>query len=78
MKILLLIFFTLVFFVALVFSVLNFHSVQINLYFASLSMPLALVLTLELLAGIVIGVLAMYIRIIKLKIQYTKTNKRSS
>lgn len=76
MKILVLFNFILIFFIALIFSVLNFHSVQINLYFTTLSMPLALVMTLELLAGIVIGVLVMYIRLIKLKVEFTKKQER--
>ncbi len=72
MKIIVLINFIIIFCIALVFSVLNFHPVEINLYVTSFSMPLALVMTLELLAGIVIGVLAMYMRLIKLKVFYTK------
>ena len=76
MKILALIIFSIIFFIALVFSVLNFHPVEINLYFTSIQMPLTVVLTLELLAGILIGVLATFIHIIKLKTQYAKLNKK--
>jgi uncharacterized integral membrane protein len=72
MKILVLINFIIIFFIALIFSVLNFHPVQINLYFTSFSMPLALGMTLELLAGIVIGILTMYLRLIKIKVNYSK------
>lgn len=76
MKILALITFIIIFFIALVFSVLNFHPVEINLYYTSLQMPLALVMTLELIAGIVIGVLATFVHIVRLKSQYAKLNKK--
>jgi len=45
-----------IFIVALIFSVLNFHSVTIHFYLFSLQMPLVVALTLELFAGIAIGV----------------------
>ena len=76
MKILALIVFSIIFLIALVFSVLNFHPVEMNLYFTSIQIPLTVVLTLELLAGILIGVLATFIHIIKLKSQYAKLNKK--
>lgn len=76
MKILALITFSIIFFIALVFSVLNFHPVEINLYFTSLQMPLALVMTLELIAGMIIGILATFVHIIRLKTQYAKLNKK--
>lgn len=76
MKFIALIVFSVIFFIVLVFSVLNFHPVQINFYVTTLEMPLALMLTLELLLGIMIGVLGMFIHIVKLKSQYSKLNKK--
>ena len=76
MNIIALIVFSIIFIIALIFSVLNFHSVQINLFFTSLQLPLALVLVLQLIAGIIIGVLATIIQIIKLKSQYTHLNQK--
>lgn len=76
MKLLLIIIFFCVFCVALIFSVLNFHTVQINLGFMSLSLPLAVALTIELFAGIVIGLLAALIQIMKLKADYALLNKQ--
>ncbi len=76
MKVLVLINFAIIFFVALIFSILNFHPVQINLYFTSVSLPLAVVMTLELLAGIIIGILVMFMRILKIKARYALTNKK--
>ncbi len=76
MKIILLLLFSVVFVIALIFSLLNFHLVQINLGFTSLSLPLTVALTIELLAGIVIGFLIAFLKIIKLKSDYALLNKR--
>ncbi|KAF3983021.1 MAG: LapA family protein [Methylococcales symbiont of Hymedesmia sp. n. MRB-2018] len=75
-KIIALIFFISVFFIAVIFSVLNFHSVQINLGFTSLNLPLTIALTIELFAGIVIGYLVALLQILKLKSKYTLLNKQ--
>ncbi len=76
MKLILLIVFFCFFFIALIFSVLNFHSVQINLGFMSISLPLTVALTIELFAGIVIGCLAALIQILKLKAEYAQLSKQ--
>lgn len=76
MKLVILSFFVVIFFMALIFSVLNFHSVQINLGITSLSMPLAVVLVLELIVGIFIGLLAAFLQIIRLKADYAQLNKK--
>ncbi|MCF6249860.1 MAG: LapA family protein [Methylococcaceae bacterium] len=76
MKLILLIVFFCVFIIALIFSVLNFHSVQINLGFTSISLPLTVALTIELFAGIVIGLLAALIQILRLKSDYAHLNKQ--
>jgi uncharacterized integral membrane protein len=76
MKIILPIIFTVVFIIALIFSLLNFHSVQINLGFTSLSLPLTVALTIELFAGIIIGLLVAFLRIVKLKSDYAQLNKQ--
>ena len=77
MKLLATIFFFIIFTIALIFSVLNFQSVQINFFFTSFSLPLAIALTIELFAGIVIGLLAAAIHILKLQAQYSKIVKQS-
>ena len=76
MKLIVLVIFSAVFFMALIFSVLNFHSVQINLGFTSLSIPLTIALTIELFAGIVIGLLAGLFHIMRLKSDYAQLNKQ--
>ncbi len=76
MKIIFIALFSFVFFIALIFSLLNFHSVQINLGFTSLSLPLAVALTAELFVGIGIGMLVSFIKILKLKSDYTQLGKR--
>ncbi len=76
MKFLALIVFLAIFIVALIFSVLNFQFVEINLYFATISLPLTVALAIELLAGIAIGFLAAMVHILKLKTQYAQLNKK--
>lgn len=78
MKLLVTIVFFIIFIVALIFSLLNFQSVQINFFFTSFSLPLAIALTIELFAGIVIGLLAAAIHILKLQTQYSKLVKQSN
>jgi len=68
--------FSIIFFIALIFSVLNFHPVQINLYFISFSLPLTVALFIELLAGIAIGFLIALVHIIKLKADYAQLSKK--
>lgn len=76
MKIIILILFIVVFIVALIFSVLNFHSVQINLGVTTVSLPLTIALAIELFAGIGIGFLAAFFQILKLKSDYAKLSKQ--
>ena len=78
MKFLALIIFIAIFFVALIFSVLNFQPVEINLYFATISLPLTIALTIELFAGIAIGILVAMVHILKLKTQYAQLSKKLS
>ena len=68
--------FSVIFFVALIFSVLNFHPVQINLYFISFSLPLTVALFIELLVGMAIGFLVALAHIIKLKADYAQLSKK--
>lgn len=58
MRLLILLFFALVFVIALVFSLRNFQLVEIDLIAFSVSLPLAVALTIELIAGIFLGVFA--------------------
>jgi len=75
MKIIVLIVFIVIFVVAVIFSVLNFHLVQINLGLTSISLPLTVALTIELIAGIAIGLLAAFLQIMRLKADYARLNK---
>ncbi|MGR9053112.1 MAG: LapA family protein [Gammaproteobacteria bacterium] len=78
MKLLVTIFFVIFFTVALIFSILNFQSVQINFFFTTFSLPLALALTIELFVGIIIGVLVAAMHILKLQSQYSRLLKQSN
>lgn len=68
--------FIVIFIIALIFSILNFHSVQINLFFTHITLPLSVALTIELIAGIAIGILAAVIYILKLKAEYAQLVKK--
>jgi len=76
MKIILLLIFSAVFIIALIFSLLNFHLVQIHLGFTSISLPLAVALTIELFVGIAIGLLVAFFKIIKLKADYAQISRQ--
>ena len=76
MRIIVLAFFSLIAVVALIFSLRNFQIIDIDLYFATIRMPLALALTLELFAGIFIGFLVAFMHIIKLKSQYRLLDRK--
>ncbi len=64
------------FLLALVFSALNLQAIEINLYFATVSMPLALALIIGLLIGVAIGYSAAMISILKLKAKHFQLNKQ--
>ena len=76
MRILVVSFFGLIAIIALIFSLLNFQAVEINLYITTIQMPLALALTIELFAGIFIGFLAAFMHIVKLKSQYKSLSRK--
>jgi len=76
MKILAVLIFSVIIIIAIIFSLLNFQLIAINLYFTQIKLPLALALTLELFAGIGIGLLAAFIHIVKLKSQYISLNRK--
>ena len=58
MRFLVIFFFAIIFVIALVFSLRNFQMVEIDLIAFSVSLPLAVALTIELLVGIVLGIFA--------------------
>jgi len=66
-RIIAIIFFAVIAVLALGFSLLNFQVVDINFFSAHVQLPLAVALTIELIAGIFIGFIAAYIHTVKLK-----------
>ena len=76
MKLLAILVFFLIFIIALIFSVLNFQIVEIDLYFFSISLPLTVALTIELFAGIAIGILATMMHIVRMKAKYAQLSKK--
>lgn len=69
-------FFILIASIALIFSLLNFQLISIDLYFMKIPMPLVVALSIELIAGIFIGFLVAFIRIIKLKSEYKLLDRK--
>ncbi|NOQ64504.1 MAG: DUF1049 domain-containing protein [Methyloprofundus sp.] len=69
-RVLVFIFFTFIAVLVVIFSLRNFQPVDIDLYLTTIQMPLALALTIELFAGILIGFLAAFAYVLKLKSQY--------
>lgn len=78
MRIVAIFFFFIIAVIALCFSLLNFQTVEISLYFTSIEMPLAIALTIELFAGIFIGFIAAFIHIMRLKSQFRSLNRQIS
>ncbi len=78
MRIVAIFFFFIIAVIALFFSLLNFQTVEISLYFTSIEMPLAVALTIELFAGIFIGFIAAFIHIMRLKSQFRSLNRQIS
>lgn len=76
MKAIVLILFLVIFIIALIFSMLNFHLVQINLGVTTISLPLTIALAIELFAGIGIGLLAAFFQGLRLKSDYAKLSKQ--
>lgn len=66
-KILYGLFFPLVFAAALLFSLGNSQTTDINFLIGTVRLPLALALTLELLAGVLIGVVVQFPTLLRLK-----------
>ena len=76
MKLLYYLFFFLIFIIAVLFSIKNLQPVPIDFYYARFELPLALVLTLELLAGVIIGLIVGFIRVITLKARCAKLSRQ--
>jgi len=78
MRILAILFFSVIAIIALFFSLLNFQVVEINLYVTTIQLPLALALSIELFAGIFIGFFVAFVHILKLKSQYKYLSRQIS
>ena len=76
MRVVVVTFFFLIAVIAVIFSLRNFQMIEIDLYITTISMPLAVALTIELFAGIFIGFLAAFIHIVKLKSQYKLLDRK--
>lgn len=68
--------FLVIFVIALLFSYKNMGMVEINLFWGVVHLPLALALTLELLAGVLLGIAVQFAYVIRLKAGYGKLQAR--
>lgn len=76
MKYLTFLVFFVIFVVALLFSIRNLDPVPIDFYYFKIDLPLALIMTLELLAGVVIGLSVGFARNIRLRAEISKASKK--
>ena len=60
----------------LLFSLNNLNPVSINFYYTHIEIPLALALTLELAAGVVLGLLVGFSRNFRIKSECQKLHKQ--
>ncbi len=60
------------------FAVLNAHPVKVNYYLGAEEMPLSLLLFLSLVVGIIIGLLSLYPRIVRLKLELRRLRRSHS
>ncbi len=63
--------------VAIVVSIGNMHSIQLNYFIGSTEIPLVVVLLVMLLVGGLIGVLATYGRVLVLKLEAAKLRHKN-
>lgn len=61
--------------VGISFAVLNAHSVRVNYYIGVREIPLSLLLLLALVLGILIGILSLYPRIFRLKLEIRRLRR---
>lgn len=77
MKIVYFLSFLVIFIIALLFSLLNLDPVKLYFYKGLyIELPLALLLTLELLAGVIIGLSVRFFRVFRLKSDCAKVQKK--
>jgi len=69
MRILSFIIFFLMAFIALGFSLLNYQMVNVSLYLVEFTIPLAVALSLELVAGVIIGFILCFLQMRGLKLE---------
>lgn len=60
------------------FAVLNAHPVRVNYYIATQEIPLSLLLFLAFILGIILGMLSLYPRILKLKLEIRRLRRSIS
>lgn len=77
MRVVMLVTYILLILLGVSFAALNASSVQVNLYFKTLTMPISLLMTLMLGLGILIGLLLFMARYWRLKIEYRKVKNQS-
>jgi lipopolysaccharide assembly protein A len=72
MRVLMLVSYILLIIIGVSFAALNASSVQVNLYFKTVSMPISVLMTIMLGIGIFIGFILFMIRYWRLKVEYRR------
>lgn len=76
MSVLIKLFYLLLFITGLIFAVLNADLVTINFYFAKLTLPISILMTIILGIGLSVGILSVLTRYWRLKLEYSKLKKQ--
>lgn len=76
MRFLTIMFYLVIILLGVSFAALNANSVEINLYITTLTMPVAVIMTMMLGIGICVGVLLSLIRYWRLKIEFAKVKSQ--
>lgn len=72
MRVLMLVSYILLIIIGVSFAALNASSVQVNLYFKTVSMPISVLMTIMLGIGIFIGFVLFMLRYWRLKVEYRR------
>jgi lipopolysaccharide assembly protein A len=72
MRLLVLLFYIIIILVGVSFAALNASSVEVNFYFQKITMPIAVLMTIMLGIGLLLGFLLFLYRYWRLKIDYAK------
>ena len=68
--------FIIIFSIGAAFSAINLNPITINYYLGSVAIPLSIMVILSLVAGIIIGAIAIYITSLRLRYENSRLQKK--